>query len=178
MSYKEELQANNIDLRAILDKANSLPDAGGNADPVLQEKSVTPTKSAQTIAPDEGYDGLSKVNMGAIPDEYIIPNGTKAISENGTYDITAYASAEVNVPTPVPVIEPLEVTENGTYTAPNGVNGYSPIVVAVPESGGGGDTSVEDGLVMCTLTKYTNNRVTSIGSYCFQNFPLETVEFQ
>ena len=30
-----------------------------------------------------------------------------------------------------PVIEPLSVTENGTYTAPNGVDGYSPVVVDV-----------------------------------------------
>ena len=31
-----------------------------------------------------------------------------------------------------PIIEPLSVTENGTYTAPNGVDGYSPIEVNVP----------------------------------------------
>ena len=37
-----------------------------------------------------------------------------------------------------PVIEPLEVTENGTYTAPDGVDGYSPVVVNVPTGGGGG----------------------------------------
>lgn len=41
-----------------------------------------------------------------------------------------------------PVIEPLEVTENGTYTAPDGVDGYSPVVVNVPTGGGGGGTSV------------------------------------
>lgn len=34
-----------------------------------------------------------------------------------------------------PVINPLSVTENGTYTAPTGVDGYSPITVNV--SGGG-----------------------------------------
>ena len=37
-----------------------------------------------------------------------------------------------------PVIEPLEVTTNGTYTAPAGVDGYSPVTVNV--SGGGGET--------------------------------------
>ena len=31
-----------------------------------------------------------------------------------------------------PIIEPLEVTENGTYTAPSGVDGYSPVSVNVP----------------------------------------------
>lgn len=30
------------------------------------------------------------------------------------------------------VIEPLNVTKNGTYTAPNGVDGYSPVSVNVP----------------------------------------------
>lgn len=30
------------------------------------------------------------------------------------------------------VIEPLEVTENGEYAAPDGVDGYSPVVVSVP----------------------------------------------
>lgn len=31
-----------------------------------------------------------------------------------------------------PVIEPLEITENGTYTATDGVDGYSPVTVNVP----------------------------------------------
>lgn len=33
-----------------------------------------------------------------------------------------------------PVIEPLEVTTNGTYTAPEGVDGYSPVTVNVSGS--------------------------------------------
>lgn len=36
------------------------------------------------------------------------------------------------------VVQPLEVTENGTYTAPDGVDGYSPVTVNVASSGGGG----------------------------------------
>ena len=31
-----------------------------------------------------------------------------------------------------PVVQPLSVTENGTYTAPSGVDGYSPVIVNVP----------------------------------------------
>lgn len=34
------------------------------------------------------------------------------------------------------VIEPLSVTVNGTYTAPSGVDGYSPVTVAVPQPWG------------------------------------------
>lgn len=35
-----------------------------------------------------------------------------------------------------PVVEPLSITENGTYTAPEGVDGYSPVTVNVASSGG------------------------------------------
>ena len=65
--------------------------------PTLQAKTVSPSTSAQTVKPDSGYDGLSQVTVNAIPSQYIVPSGTKSITENGTYDVTNYASAEVNV---------------------------------------------------------------------------------
>lgn len=36
-----------------------------------------------------------------------------------------------------PVIEALAITANGEYTAPTGIDGYSPITVNVPQEGGG-----------------------------------------
>ncbi len=52
----------------------------------LQEKEITPTKSIQEITPDSAYDGLSKVTIDKIPDEYIIPKiSTKTVTKNGTY---------------------------------------------------------------------------------------------
>jgi hypothetical protein len=87
-----------------------------------------------------------------------------------------------------PIIEPLSVTENGTYTAPNGVDGYSPVTVNVQ---GGTNTESEEvaALLSNTMTELNNDivtllrtracqgatalqqvnlpKVTSLGSYAF-----------
>lgn len=51
---------------------------GGNY--ALQEKSVTPTKSQQSITSDEGYYGLSGVTVAAIPDNFQDVSATTAVA--------------------------------------------------------------------------------------------------
>lgn len=94
----------------------------------LQEKETTPTKEMQQIIADQQYDGLSKVVVNAIPDEYIIPNGELEINQNGTYDVTDKASANVNIPEKV--LGTKTITSNGTYKAvDDNLDGYSEVEV-------------------------------------------------
>ena len=58
------------------------------------EKTVTPTKSSQT-AVARGVYTTGVVTVGPIPSQYIIPSGTKEVTENGTYDVTQYEDVHV-----------------------------------------------------------------------------------
>ena len=95
----------------------------------LQEKETTPTKEIQQIKADQQYDGLSKVVVNAIPDEYIIPNGDINISQNGTYDVKDKINAIVNIPEKK--LGSKIITENGIYKASDdNLDGYSEVEVA------------------------------------------------
>lgn len=60
----------------------------------LQSKSVTITTNTTTnLTPDTGYNGFSSVEVIT----NVLPSGTLNITSNGVYDVTNYASADVNV---------------------------------------------------------------------------------
>ena len=95
----------------------------------LQEKEVIPTKEVQEIVADKTYDGLSKVTVQSIPNEYIVPSGEIEFTQNGTYDVTDKASAKVNVPEKQ--LGTKTITTNGTYKAiDDNLDGYSEVEVA------------------------------------------------
>lgn len=123
-------------------------DGVGGGDPaVIESLNVTPTTSAQTIRPGSGVDGFSPVNVSAVDSgidanivaENIkkdvtilgvkgsyegsgtIPTGTKIITTNGIYDVTDFASADVNVPTTAPA-HYIEKTVNASGKLMNSTN--------------------------------------------------------
>lgn len=61
----------------------------GTAEPTLQDKTVTPTTSEQTIVADSGYDGLDTVTIEAIP---TVTQATPSINIDENGKITANAT--------------------------------------------------------------------------------------
>lgn len=79
------------------------------------------------------YKGeLSSLSMGdAQPSDVV--SGVTFSSEHGFQKVGTHSCDGSSISEPV--IEPLTITSNGTYTAPSGVDGYSPITVNVASSG-------------------------------------------
>ena len=92
-------------------------------EPLTQEKTIIPTKEHQEVIPDENYTGLNKVTVAPIPEEYIIPEGTKEITENATYDVTKFARVSARV-YPTPNLQDKEVTPTKDLQAVTSDDGY------------------------------------------------------
>ena len=123
----------------------------------LQDKETIPTKETQVVMADKTYDGLSKVTVNPIPNEYIIPSGEIEFTQNGTYDVTDKASAKVNIKEKV--LGTKTITTNGTYKAiDDNLDGYSEVEVA---------TSGVDINEYFNLTKRTSGNYT----YYIKKFP-------
>lgn len=98
----------------------------------LQEEK-TATKNGEVL-PDEGYDGLKKVNV-ALPLLSFATDKNCVIKADGE-SIAGWSSIKVDVK---PNTKALNVTENGVYNPPEGVDGYSSVTVNV--EGGNSNTT-------------------------------------
>lgn len=90
-----------------------------------ETKTITSNGIYTPTAPNIGFSSVT-VN---IPE----PSGTVSITTNGLKDVKNYEYADINVPAPSPVINPLVVTpsmSSQSIVAPSGVNGFSPITVS------------------------------------------------
>lgn len=98
--------------------------------PVLDEVNATPSESTQTFTPGTGFAGFDKVIVAPIPSEYVKPEGTLDVTENGTQDVTNYKNINVNVE---PKLEEktVTVTTNGTteVTPTSGKDGISKVTI-------------------------------------------------
>lgn len=119
-----------IDESSTTGDINITINANIEAQPNLQEKTVNVTENGDfSVEPDDNKDGLSKVNLHVtVPIDG--PSGTLSISENGTYNVTDYASAEVDVE-PDLQSKSVTITTNGSQTiSPDtGKDGLSSVAI-------------------------------------------------
>ena len=178
-NYNSTLQSNNTDLQAILNTINELPEAGGEqATPVISVNNsnglITATAGTKSSTHQLAFQ----------PAKTITPSTASQIAVSSGY-FTGGNITVAAVPTQSKTVTPTSTTQNvtpdsGKFLSNVTVNGDSDLVAGNIKSGvnifgvtgtyvgsGGGDTSMEDGLVTRTLTSYTNDRITTISSYAF-----------
>lgn len=169
--------------------------SGGGASTPTQEKTVEITENGTVeIVPDEGY-ALSKVTANVnvpIPDGYVKPSGTLNVTENGTHDVTSYASVSVNVESSggggdaTALLDALlnntltSIDSNVTSIVAYACRGLSKLkTVNLPNAKSIGTYA----FYYCTaMTSINAPKVTSLGTYSFYNcdglksvnFPLAT----
>lgn len=97
------------------DYIDDIPQGGGGN---LQQKSVTPSETAQQVTPDSEYDGLSEVDVAAIPSDYV----GSGVTRRSSTDLTA-SGATVNVPAGYYASQGSKAVASGTAGTPSATKG-------------------------------------------------------
>ena len=111
--------------------------------PVLDTLNVTSNGTYNAPSNIDGYDTVEvnvpekTFNTKSITRTYTA-NGQYRIATPDGYDGISDVNLTVNVPSREPVLETLNITENGTYTPESGVDGYNSVTVNVASSGSTG----------------------------------------
>lgn len=107
-----------------------------------KDKTITPTKSEQTIRADAGYGGLESVKVEAIPSEYIDTTSGTATGADILKGKTAYAKGALITGTLT--ASSITIAVNGTTSSETTGTLYNEITVRVPTKGGITEISTTD----------------------------------
>ena len=111
---------------AITTNGTYVPQSGSAFDNVVVNVPTGITPTGQIAISGNGtYDVTQYASASVHVPTGITPTGQIAISGNGTYDVTQYASANVHIP-----LNTTGITSNGTYIHQNG--GWNQVTVNVP----------------------------------------------